>query len=292
MAPDSEGRQAHQDTNAEREPLVDINTEPAPSGEAKIQLKPRRKRLSDMQGRADDPQEPEPKAQRRCLSDVADAEPESFVCEPQPSSGRPRLGDTHSQVAVLDAPAEAGTLPIYDVTPERTRQAETAPTESQVDPARVEQWIAELRSKQNFPLAVAGGLLAAVVGAMVWAVITVTTNYQIGWMAVGVGCLVGGIVRVLGRGLDKCFGHLGAGLALFGCLLGNHLTTCMFIAREAGVSVTSVFTQINPAAIPSLMMATFHPLDILFYGLAVYEGYRFSFRRITEAEVGIALQNN
>jgi len=30
-------------------------------------------------------------------------------------------------------------------------------------------------------------------------------------------------------------------------------------------------------------------MDLLFYGLAVYEGYRFSFRQVTDAEIGRAV---
>jgi len=33
------------------------------------------------------------------------------------------------------------------------------------------------------------------------------------------------------------------------------------------------------------MTATFNPMDLLFYGLAVYAGYRFSFRRISAEEL-------
>lgn len=131
-------------------------------------------------------------------------------------------------------------------------------------------------TRQNFLLAVGTGLLAAIVGEMVWAVVTVMTSYQIGWMAVGVGFLVGGMVRLFGRGVDKRFSYLGAGMALFGCLLGNCLTYCMFIARDAGLSIAAVLTQVNPGALPNLMLSNLHPLDILFYGLALYEGYRFS----------------
>jgi hypothetical protein len=32
-----------------------------------------------------------------------------------------------------------------------------------------------------------------------------------------------------------------------------------------------------------VLQATFHPLDLLFYGLAVYEGYKLSFSPIKES---------
>ena len=33
------------------------------------------------------------------------------------------------------------------------------------------------------------------------------------------------------------------------------------------------------------MVETFHPMDLLFYGIAIYEGYRFSFRELLEDEI-------
>ena len=69
------------------------------------------------------------------------------------------------------------------------------------------------------------GLAAAIIGAIIWAVVTVTTKYQIGLMALGVGALVGFAMRI-GNG-GKSFSILAALLAFFGCILGN----LFFIAR-------------------------------------------------------------
>ena len=95
------------------------------------------------------------------------------------------------------------------------------------------------------------------------------------------GFLVGGAVRTLGRGDDKSFGYLGATLSVLGCLLGNLLSVCALVAGQEGLSTSAVLAHVcrNPALIPAAMIATFHSLDLLFYGIAVYEGYRLSFRR-------------
>jgi hypothetical protein len=37
--------------------------------------------------------------------------------------------------------------------------------------------------------------------------------------------------------------------------------------------------------VPEVMMDAFSPMDLLFYGIAIYEGYKFSFRQITEEEL-------
>jgi hypothetical protein len=160
--------------------------------------------------------------------------------------------------------------------------------------AQVKQLTANGRTRQSFSLALTGGFVAAVAGAGIWAVVTAATNYQTGWMAIGVGFLVGGTVRVLGRGSDKSFGHLGAALSIFGCLLGNLLSVCLFLAAQKGLSPVTVLSYVcsNPVMIPAAIVATFRSLDLLFYGIAIYEGYRLSVRgRVESAVSRVACRN-
>jgi hypothetical protein len=131
-------------------------------------------------------------------------------------------------------------------------------------------------STQNLPMGLVAGLAAAAVGAAVWALITVLTEFQIGWMAVGVGFLVGWAVRLAGKGSTMVFGVLGAALALGGCLAGNLLTICIFGARQLNLPVFDMIARLTPALTRDLMWETSGPMDLLFYALAVYEGYRFS----------------
>ena len=98
--------------------------------------------------------------------------------------------------------------------------------------AQVEQLVHDLRAASSLPKGIAVGFVAMIVGAAIWAGITVATNYQIGWMSVGVGLLVGFAVRVGGGGIDNAFGLAGAALALIGCVLGNLLCGCYFVTVE------------------------------------------------------------
>lgn len=142
---------------------------------------------------------------------------------------------------------------------------------SLLDDGKLYQYRERLRLEQNMPLALLGGVGAAVIGAVLWAIITVATNVQIGYMAVALGFLVGYTVRFAGKGLDQAFGILGAVLALAGCLLGNLLTLVGFIANDEGLGYMQVLLGIDYSVVPSVMMATFSPIDLLFYGLATYE---------------------
>lgn len=131
------------------------------------------------------------------------------------------------------------------------------------------------------------GLAAAIVGAIIWAVVTVTTNYQIGFMALGVGALVGFALRI-GNG-GKLFGILGAFLALFGCILGNYLSLIAFAAAEQHVGFFTMLNDADPTKVISAMWEDFVSTSIVFYALAAYEGYKFS--AIRPSNVSSALDN-
>jgi hypothetical protein len=118
------------------------------------------------------------------------------------------------------------------------------------------------------------GLAAAIIGAIIWAVVTVTANAQIGWMALGVGAFVGFALRI-GNG-GKLYGILGAFLALFGCILGNYLSLVAFASAEQQVPFFTMLNHADPAKVISAMWEDFVSASVLFYAIAAYEGYKFS----------------
>lgn len=129
------------------------------------------------------------------------------------------------------------------------------------------------------------GLAATLVGAGTWAAITYYTNYQIGFMAVGIGFLVGITMRKFGHGHSNAFGVLAAVLAVLGCLVGNLLSSCAFIADGAeaeGMHITmmQLLEKMSPSMAMEILQQGFSPIDALFYFLAVSAAYRNS--RATE----------
>ncbi len=156
---------------------------------------------------------------------------------------------------------------------------------AQLDPAQVEYLRQRLESEQNLPLAIAGGLGASLAGACVWAGVTVVSGYQIGFMAIGVGFLVGFAVRSLGKGISSSFGILGAVLSLLGCALGNLLAITALVAQDQGVAFFDALSQLTPGLVQQLMVAFFSPMDVLFYAIAVYYGYKLAFRQLSEADL-------
>ena len=159
------------------------------------------------------------------------------------------------------------------------------PQDTGIDPSQIEYLKQRLESEQNLLLGIVAGAVASLAGAGVWAGVTVATGYQMGFMAIGIGFLVGFGVRALGKGVTNIFGIVGAALSLLGCALGNLLAVSAMVAAEEGVPFMSLIAQLNPALVQELMVAFFSPMDLLFYGIAVYYGYKLAFRQLTDQDL-------
>jgi len=151
-----------------------------------------------------------------------------------------------------------------------------------VDPSFARE---QLRTEQSVPMAVLTGGFAALIGAIGWAIVTATTHFQIGLMAVGVGFLVGLAVRQFGKGFTPVFGVIGAAWSLAGCALGNLMAVCAMAAASGSVSFFTILAKMNPVLAARVLGDTFQPMDVLFYGIAIYEGYRLSIRRLTKGDI-------
>ena len=144
-----------------------------------------------------------------------------------------------------------------------------------------EEDLDKLRQHQDFSYAIAGGLLAVFFGAILWAIITVLTAYQYGFMALVIGFFVGFAVQYFGAGIDRKFGYLGAFLSLICCLLGSLFTQVGFAANEISIGYFKALTYLSFGQWISVMVESFSFVDLFFYGIAVYTGYRFAFRRVS-----------
>ena len=135
--------------------------------------------------------------------------------------------------------------------------------------------IEQVETESNLLMGLISGGIAMLLGAVIWGAVTYFTEYQIGWMAIGVGFLVGIAVKFFGRGKTAVFGISSAVLALIGCVLGNLIFYAGFIAREEGASFFEVFFffLFTPAALIELFSVAFEFMDVLFYGLAAWVGF-------------------
>jgi len=127
-------------------------------------------------------------------------------------------------------------------------------------------------------LAALAGLGGAVGGAALWAVVTVLTNYELGIMAIAVGFMVGRAIIFVAKRGTPTLGIIGAACALLGCVLGNLLSAVGFAAQAWNTGYFDVLTQLNVDLAVRLMTVSFSAMDLIFYAIGIYEGYRFSSR--------------
>ncbi|MCU0485588.1 MAG: hypothetical protein MUC85_05695 [Anaerolineales bacterium] len=142
-----------------------------------------------------------------------------------------------------------------------------------------------LKLEQNLALGILGGCIGGALGAAIWAAVTYFTEYQIGYLAIGVGFLVGFGVGKLGKGIDKIFGVAGAVISLVSVVMGNFLASLGFLAKAMEISYLNVLLNFDYSMTLELMKVAFDVMDLLFYALAIYAGYRFSFRKITREQL-------
>jgi len=140
------------------------------------------------------------------------------------------------------------------------------PTSSAID---------QMDTESNLLMGLVGGVVAMLVGAIAWGAVTYFTQYQIGYLAVGVGFLIGIAVKFFGRGKTAIFGISSAILALIGTMLGNLIFYSGIIAKEESMPFLTVFFYFltAPADLIGLFAAAFDFMDVLFYGLAAYVGF-------------------
>ena len=160
----------------------------------------------------------------------------------------------------------------------------------EVDQDKLAELMARMHAQQSLPLGLVAGLVAGALAAVVWALLVKFTGYEIAWVAIGVGFLVGIAVRRFGRGIDARFNLLGALLALLAVIAGKVLALGMIVAAERGIGPTQVFEQLTLERVLRLLQETFHLLDILIYALAIWAGWQYASRRITQEELAAILR--
>ena len=175
----------------------------------------------------------------------------------------------------------------YDADPTyKERFDDTEPIENHVLKTIIDdKLLGQLRSEQNYPLALVASILVGLLGAILWGAITVATGYQIGYMALAVGAGVGFAIQFAGKGFDQIFGITGAIVAVLSCLVGNFFSIIGFMADYENLGYFETFILFDYSQLGAIMSETFSAMDLLFYGFAGYEGYKFAFRRLTEKEI-------
>ncbi len=145
--------------------------------------------------------------------------------------------------------------------------------------------IAKFKSEQNLTTALITGIVVGIIGAVLWGTITVATGYQIGYMAIAIGAAVGLSMRFTGKGIDQIFGISGGIIAIFSCLLGNFFSIVGYVADAEGLGYMETLGLFDYGQLIPIMSEIFSPIDLLFYGIAAFQGYKLAFKTFTEKDL-------
>jgi len=143
----------------------------------------------------------------------------------------------------------------------------------------------KLKSEQSLPAAIYAGVFIGILAAIAWAAITVATNMKIGIVAIAIGAAVGLGMRYFGKGIDPIFGICGAIIAIISCVFGDVLSIIGFLANSEQLGYFETLFLFDYSQTFSIMSEIASPMDLVFYAIAAYEGYKFSFRQFTNKEL-------
>jgi len=204
---------------------------------------------------------------------IPDNLPQVFGGSEETASSKPSMGDFGMIIP-------AGKKPTAPVDPGFDKPTEDSNFRRPIDtdPQMLQKQLGSSRTEDpNYIMAILGGSAAALLGAIVWATFAYVTGIQIGFMAIGVGILVGHAVRIFGHGSDASFGIIGATLAAVGCLTGDIFMVCQFIGEQQQMGTLEVLSRINLSYAIEALTEYYSFIDIIFYGLALFYGFKYAY---------------
>ncbi len=139
----------------------------------------------------------------------------------------------------------------------------------------IEEQLQQQSGELNLPLAIGAGLAAAALGAGVWYGLVVVSNSKLGLVAIGVGWLIG---RALFWGAGNKGAMVlqitGGVLALLAIVAGEYLILNHFVRASledfTGWLTLGQFFELYPQVLAE-KGSWF--MDVIFYLIAIYEGY-------------------
>ena len=125
--------------------------------------------------------------------------------------------------------------------------------------------------------AIAAGLAAALVGGIIWGLIVKISDYEVGFVAWGIGFVAGSAVVLATRGAKgRPLQLIAVVSALLGILLGKYLSFAFGVQEEAdaaGVSIGLLSSDMFRLFRENLDIV-FSFFDLLWVGFAVFSAWR------------------
>jgi hypothetical protein len=132
------------------------------------------------------------------------------------------------------------------------------------------------------------GILAMILGAALWAVITVVTEHEFSLVAIGIGALVG-LTMFSARPTSTGIAAVAALLTVIGCALGEFLAIPAYVAHKEGTGFGKLINL--ELKQPKLYFDSLDGRTYLFWAIGAAAAFSMVFRRIQAARVTTAAGN-
>lgn len=130
---------------------------------------------------------------------------------------------------------------------------------------------------QALPIAVGAGVVAAIVGGVLWGLIVKWSDYEVGIVAWGIGFVVATAILLATRGAKgRPLQVVAVVCALLGILLGKYLGYALIVQEEASSFGESIglFSGDMVSFFREDLGNVFGLFDLLWVGLAVFTAWR------------------
>jgi hypothetical protein len=130
-------------------------------------------------------------------------------------------------------------------------------------------------SPADLALAAIGGLVGALVGGVIWGLLVVAIDTELGIVAIGIGVLAGFGVVLAARGKHGMpLQVLAAFAAAIGIVFGKYFAFVQVVNDRFGPGTASVFDGRTFSAFADVTGDLFGGFDVLWIGFAVYTAWR------------------
>jgi hypothetical protein len=141
-----------------------------------------------------------------------------------------------------------------------------------------------LEAAQSLRNAMTAGLIAILLFAVVWVVLTSLTGRVFPWLSIVLGVLLGNVVRLAGKGLDWRFPLLAGTLTLAGALLGNVVISAAYTAGEFDTSTVRILSNATQMTWPVFFAEVLTAADYVYAAIGALVAAFYANRRLSRSE--------
>ena len=142
----------------------------------------------------------------------------------------------------------------------------------------------KLISEQNFAAAVVVGAVATILAAAGYGIIVATWAFSYGFVAAGVGILIGLSMQFLGRGISMKFAVVATVYAISGCVLGNLFRVIIELAQANATSPFDVLRNNSLSVLAEWSVSDISFVDLVYWFVAVFCAVFLAKRPLSRSE--------